>query len=550
MRMESIVLAAFFVLTLSAAGKPSREAPPRTFYLGDRKLGPLGLFLTTAATNFSAFTVLGLSGAGYRIGYAFYPAMGLATGFMAIGWYLAAEPLRQLGGPRGWVTAADFVRERYGSPAVQKAYAAFLVLHTLPYLALQPMAAGYLLEAAFGVPYAAGALGTAAVVACYTLSGGFGAVVRTDAAHAFVLAATAAVGWGLAAGLLGGPREAHRAVAAAAPALLGRPGGGQGIGPVDLAGYFVLWFLANPVFPQLSQRAFAASSARSIAATAAAYPLATTGLFFLTVGTGVFCSVLLPGLGAAGSDRAWPALAALASAETGWPGRLAAALMLLAPLAAIMTTMDSQLLSATSLVVRDLFGRKDGRGRLDRLALVAIAAAGAALSLRPPRSILDFLNASSFLGYAALSPVVLGGLYAPRIAGPAAPLAAIAAGQVAAALAGSGLFRIPGIPAVFPVAGVAWGAYFAAAAAERALRGPSGSGSALSRRLRDALPPRWAAAFAAVVLPSFLYGSGGAPGPAGIPVWVWTAVAQGAVLSVLLAAFFRRKPVPGASRKN
>ena len=54
------------------------------FFLAGRKLSKTLLFFTLAATNFSAFTIFGLSGAGYRIGYAFYPVMGFGTGLMAL----------------------------------------------------------------------------------------------------------------------------------------------------------------------------------------------------------------------------------------------------------------------------------------------------------------------------------------------------------------------------------------------------------------------------------------------------------------------------------
>jgi hypothetical protein len=43
---------------------------------------------TMVATNFSAFTVFGASGAGYRDGYAFFPIMGFGTGFMAITFWI------------------------------------------------------------------------------------------------------------------------------------------------------------------------------------------------------------------------------------------------------------------------------------------------------------------------------------------------------------------------------------------------------------------------------------------------------------------------------
>ncbi|MCA1949042.1 MAG: hypothetical protein LDL24_00580, partial [Treponema sp.] len=83
---------AFFILLVFIAANlivgtlvPMRDIKNKEqFTLAGRSLGGLLLFATMAATNFSAFTVFGLSGAGYRIGWAYYPAMAFGTGFMAL----------------------------------------------------------------------------------------------------------------------------------------------------------------------------------------------------------------------------------------------------------------------------------------------------------------------------------------------------------------------------------------------------------------------------------------------------------------------------------
>ena len=50
-----------------------------SYYLAGRSLtGPI-LLVTMAATNFSAFTVYGSSGASYRIGLSFLPIMAFGT---------------------------------------------------------------------------------------------------------------------------------------------------------------------------------------------------------------------------------------------------------------------------------------------------------------------------------------------------------------------------------------------------------------------------------------------------------------------------------------
>ena len=51
-------------------------------------------------------------------------------------------------------------------------FALVMIVFTIPYLALQPMAAGYALEALFGLPYFYGCLLVTGIILLYTLRGG------------------------------------------------------------------------------------------------------------------------------------------------------------------------------------------------------------------------------------------------------------------------------------------------------------------------------------------------------------------------------------------
>ena len=84
------VLVGYFVAVL-AIGWVARtrwRSTPESYFLANRQFGTLVLLGTMAATNFSAFTVFGTSGAGYRDGYAFFPIMGFGTGFMALTFWI------------------------------------------------------------------------------------------------------------------------------------------------------------------------------------------------------------------------------------------------------------------------------------------------------------------------------------------------------------------------------------------------------------------------------------------------------------------------------
>ena len=70
--------------------------------MAGRGLGSFVLLGTMAATNFSAFTVFGASGAGYRDGLSFFPIMAFGTGFMALTFWLLGRKVWQWGRTTAW----------------------------------------------------------------------------------------------------------------------------------------------------------------------------------------------------------------------------------------------------------------------------------------------------------------------------------------------------------------------------------------------------------------------------------------------------------------
>ena len=112
-----------YLLAMLAIGlffRRRSSADALEFFLAGRGIGRL--LFTMAATNFSAFTIFGLSGAGYRIGYAFYPVMDSAPAPWRSGMWVIGSRLQPLApGARGYVTPSDFILDRYGSPAASRA---------------------------------------------------------------------------------------------------------------------------------------------------------------------------------------------------------------------------------------------------------------------------------------------------------------------------------------------------------------------------------------------------------------------------------------------
>lgn len=154
--VEKYIAVTCYFLLILFIGLFSRQYAKQTeddFFLGKRNLGPISLLFTMAATNFSAFTIFGFSGAGYRFGYAFYPIMAFGTGFMAISFCFIGKKVYELGRERGYISPAELIGKHYQSRFLQILIFIVMVIFTIPYIAIQPISAGYTLESLLGIPY-------------------------------------------------------------------------------------------------------------------------------------------------------------------------------------------------------------------------------------------------------------------------------------------------------------------------------------------------------------------------------------------------------------
>jgi len=423
-----LVLCAYFltVLVIGFIARTRWKSTPDTYFLADRKLGTLILLGTMVATNFSAFTVFGTSGAGYRDGYAFFPIMGFGTGFMALTFWIIGRKIRQVGVEHGLVTPPELVKQLYQSPALSFLFALVMIIFTIPYLALQPMAAGYALEALLGLPYFYGCLLVTGIILLYTLRGGLRAVAWTDLFQGLLMFILLLVSLIMVAWHHGGFIEANQKVLIANPELFSRPGG---LGKYSLGIWFsfmVLWFFCDPMFPQLFQRFFSAKNDRSIARTMLLYPLVCAVVFFMPIAVGVLGRLSFPDLAGKQADRILPLVLNLIA------GDFMAALVMAAGLAALMSTMDSQLLTLSSIFTRDIAPRivksKNVSSINGRIFVIVLSLAGLALAYKPPATILQIAT-QTFTGLAVLFPTVIFGLCFKRVY-PAAAILSILGGEI------------------------------------------------------------------------------------------------------------------------
>ena len=527
-------------------------------------LGTLVLLGTMVATNFSAFTVFGCSGAGYRDGLAFLPVMAFGTGFMALTFWLVGRRAWQLGRKANLITPAELVQHLYRNRWLSLVFAAVMIVWTVPYLALQPIAGGLVLKGLFGMPQMYGAALVTAVIVLYTLRGGLRAVAWTDALQGLLMLVLLYAALAIVITHHGGFGIAMNQVLAQSPELFSRPGGQGGYLPGVWFSIMLLWFFCDPMFPQLFQRFYAARGERAIVRTAVAYPVITTVLFFLPVAIGVFGRLHVTGLEGGDTDRILPMMVERFGGP--WlPGLVSAGLI-----AAIMSTMDSQLLTLGSIVERDLLGlgRSDASsptlssqaprnarpGRRThllptRLSLAALALVGYLLSLRPPATILA-LATETFGGLAVLLPSVVAALWWRRATAPGL-IASIIAGETWVALAHFGLVPSFGLLAALPAVAVATLVLIAASLPTRSAAGAGHEWRGLaSAGLTRREWAGWTVVFLAfLVLSIDWWRFGEAPRLVlGVPSWVGYFGVLGLLLTVAFAVLGRRliERSPGA----
>ena len=142
------------------------------------------------------------------------------------------------------------------------------------------------------------------------------------------------------------------------------------------------------------------------------YPLICTVIFFMPISLGVLGHLSFPDLVGKQADRILPMMITHVS------GDIMSALVIACGLAALMSTMDSQLLTLSSIFTRDIVPLAAGKPvkghALGRLFVIFLSLAGLALAYRPPDTILQIAT-QTFTGLAVLFPTVIFGLYLKRV---------------------------------------------------------------------------------------------------------------------------------------
>lgn len=388
---------------------------PQDYFLANRTFGPIILFFTLAATNFSAFTFLGFAGKAYQSGFGQYGIMGFGTAIMAIMFYIIGRKAWKLGKEKEYITPPELVGDRFNSVSLRLLFMGVMVVFTIPYLATQAVGAGFLIEHVTNasIGWQVGAVVTMVVIMVYVLFGGMRGSGWTDVVQGVIMILAMTLAVVFVAMSLGGFENANNLAFSARPDLFTRPGGGDYFLPQIWFSFMLLWIFADPMFPQIFSRFYTAKDQKSLKMSMILYPIVVSFLFLFPVLIGVWAHGVGLNVSPGQEDMVLPMMVAT------YAPSFIYAFVMVGALAALMSTADSQLLSLSTMLSHDIPMR---RRRISEITfgkilvvLLSLFAIWFVVSRYDPNTgIMGTLVSTTFSGLAVLCPTAIAALYWKR----------------------------------------------------------------------------------------------------------------------------------------
>lgn len=422
---QLLAVVVYFALMLSIGYYAYRRTKSFDGYmLAERGLRPSVAALSANAADMSAWLLMGLPGAVY--------AAGLIESWIAIGctlgawlnWLLVAPRLRALSEVEGdAITIPTFLANRLkgGARPLRIVSALVILVFFTFYVSSGMVAAGKFFVSSFGWPYLAGMVLVTVVTLTYTFFGGFLGATLTDVAQGLLMLAALVAVPLVAVHEIGGWGAASRAITTQLPDAFDLFAGIHDKGPLVWTIGIIstaAWGLGYFGQPHIIVR-FMALRSPTEARTARRVSL---GWMVLTSGGAVFTALV--GIGYFAGSPALP----LHDPETVFllMARIffhpfVGGLLLAAVLAAIMSTMSSQLVVCSSALVEDLYlasGRTIAPKRLlmfGRLGVLVVAVVAALMALDQDNAVLGLVS-FAWAGFgASFGPIIVLSLYWRRL---------------------------------------------------------------------------------------------------------------------------------------
>jgi len=411
--MTLLIIAVYMALVLSVGALSHRlfRGTGEDYFLATRSIGPFVLLMSLFGTQMTAFALLGASGESYRTGIGVFGLMASSSAIVvpAVFFFIGTRAWA-VGKRGGYTTQVQLIRDRWGSDALGLLLFVILVALLIPYLLIGVMGAGITLADISGgaVPTWVGGLVITTVVMVYVTYGGLRGTAWANTFQTLVFMTLGAVTFVYVANAMGGLGAVLARIGESNPDLLVR---GDNFSVAKYVTYSFIPLSAG-MFPHLFMHWLTASKLRNFKTTVVAYPVCIAIVWIPSVLLGVLGRDTFPELTVPESNAVMVRLISAHAPE------LLAGLLGAGVFAAVMSSLDSQALSLSTMFTKDIvlhYGyheKMSDRQQIlsGRLFVAAILLVTYMLSLVTRTSIFA-MGTWSFTGFAGLLPVIVAALY-------------------------------------------------------------------------------------------------------------------------------------------
>ncbi|MEK3805910.1 sodium/proline symporter PutP [Bacillus sp. FSL H8-0547] len=387
------------------------------YMLGDRGLGPAVTALSAGAADMSGWLLMGLPGAMYATGLSsMWIVIGLTLGAYANWLYVAPRLRTYTEIANNSITIPSFLENRFadGSRILRLISALVILIFFTFYVSSGMVSGGVLFESTFGLDYHTGLWILTGVVVAYTLFGGFLAVSWTDFVQGIIMFVALILVPIVTVIHVGGFGPAFETPGSIDPALLDIFKGTSFLGIVSL----FAWGLGYFGQPHIIVRFMAISSVKEIKKARA---IGMGWMIFSSIGamlTGFFGITYFAGEGTKLDD---PETVFIVLGEVLFHPYITG-FLISAILAAIMSTISSQLLVTASSLTEDIyktFFRRSASDKelvfLGRMSVLLISVIALILSWEQNDTILGLVG-YAWAGFgSSFGPLILLSLFWKRM---------------------------------------------------------------------------------------------------------------------------------------
>lgn len=377
------------------------------YLLAGSSVKPWLVALSAVATNNSGYMFIGMIGFTYTTGIAsIWLMIGWIFGDLMASLYIHRK-LRDVTEKQNVLSFGGILARWHGTEFKKLRFISGIitVIFLGTYAAAQFKAGSKALHVLFGWDYNTGAIIGAIMVFLYCMAGGIRASIWTDAAQSFVMIVAMVTLFVFGVQEVGGFSSFTQALDGVSPTYLS-------LLPPDMAvpGVMgVLLFTLGWVFagfgvvgqPHIMIRFMTMDDSKNINKVRFYYYSWFTAFYAVTIGVALVARLLIPAGEAFDTELALPMLAnqLLPSFLVG--------LVLAGLFAATMSTADSQILSCSAAITRDILPKEKTTYFMTKFATVFVTVVGLVIALYGPESVFALVLISWSLLAAAFGPILL-----------------------------------------------------------------------------------------------------------------------------------------------